>query len=103
MKTRSMTKRIDHVLKRAKATGMFSKCGDHYHFGEATMERFDIETVVEGESPALLPLQDEPTDKLTLADVRGLVRATLESLDREKAGLPEPSMDQQIAKLTKRD
>jgi hypothetical protein len=83
----TMAERVQRVMTEYKKAGMLVKCGRHWHFGDATMEAFDVETVMAGEPPVLLPKGPGPTDKLTLADVRRLVRATLEEKDREAAGL----------------
>jgi hypothetical protein len=44
-------------------------------------EGFDIETVVQGEPPTLLPDGGGASDELTIEDVRLIVRVTLEEDD----------------------
>jgi hypothetical protein len=84
----TMAERVQHVIAEATKAGDLVKCGRHWHFGGATVEHFDGETVMAGEPPVWLPKGTGPTDKLTLAEVRGLVKVTLEEKDRE-AGGPE--------------
>jgi hypothetical protein len=80
---RTMKQRVAHVLAEAKKKGTFYKCGDHYHFGDVTKESFDLETVMEGERPIMLPDGKGHTTELTLKDVKAMVRLTLEAEDRE--------------------
>ena len=87
-----MSGRVRHVIACMKKAGHLTKCGRYWHIGTArtgfaSVEAFDMETVIDGEPPALLPKGDGPTYKFTMSGVELYFRSVLEEKDREAAGL----------------
>lgn len=85
----AMAKRVAGVIRRATKARFITKVGNRYRMGQMTREGFDMETVVEGEPPVMLPDGHGQTDLLELGEVRFQIKATLIRLDvAEELGVP---------------
>jgi hypothetical protein len=86
-----MPARVKHVMAQMKKAGHIVKCNDgdgrHWHIGTADTgfvqyEGFDVETVMEGEPPILLPHGDGLTSSFTTAGVKQWIKVMLEEKDK---------------------
>jgi len=79
-----MANRVAAAMVHAATAGMLVKCREcrAFHFGGTTKEIFDVERVMPGEQPVLLPHgAGGATERLTLHDVKRIIRSWLEETD----------------------